>query len=75
MTYYWKKNGDTYHWHYNCTHVPVNVRNHPEWVASEEEPSDKEKCNECKEKIKDKHRVNSLYAINCMASRPRMRKR
>jgi len=49
MTYYWKKSGLIYHWHLHCKAVPVYVRTNPEWVTSEERPTDKQHCKECRE--------------------------
>jgi len=55
MTYFWKKNEDIFHWHLQCTQIPVTVRRVPDWVVTEERPKDKQQCKECREKdIKDK---------------------
>lgn len=49
MTYYWKIEGsDTYHWHRECEHVPSDVESNPDWRVSEEKPSNREQCNQCK---------------------------
>jgi hypothetical protein len=50
MSYFWKKNGTFYHWHLQCTAVPVYVRTNPDWEVSEQRPTDKECCKECREK-------------------------
>ena len=50
MSYYWKKNGTIYHWHLQCTSVPVYVRTNPDWEISEQRPAEKERCKECREK-------------------------
>jgi hypothetical protein len=50
MSYFWKKNGSLYHWHLQCTSVPVYVRTDPNWEISEQRPKDKEQCRECREK-------------------------
>ena len=41
MSYYWKKNGTIYHWHLQCTSVPVYVRTNPDWEISEQRPAEK----------------------------------
>jgi hypothetical protein len=50
MSYFYKKNGTIYHWNLHCTAVPVYVRTDPEWEISEERPTDKNRCRECREK-------------------------
>jgi len=50
MTYFWKKNDPIYHWHLRCSSIPVNVRKDPDWVISEERPTGREICKECREK-------------------------
>lgn len=50
MSYFWKKNGTIYHWHLHCKAVPVYVRTDPDWEISEERPTDKQRCQECREK-------------------------
>ncbi len=51
MAYYKKKESDTYHWHYACSHVPADVGMNPDWEVTTSEPSG-EKCNQCKAKDK-----------------------
>ena len=50
MTYFWKKNGTIYHSHLECSEVPIYVRTDPEWEVSEQRPSAKDPCRECREK-------------------------
>lgn len=50
MSYYWKKKGSIYHWHLQCSLVPVHVRTDPNWEISEQKPVEREKCRECREK-------------------------
>ena len=50
MTYYYKKDSDTYHWHFGCSHVPADVRTNPEWEVTKPKPSGREQCNVCKTK-------------------------
>jgi len=50
MTYYYKTNRDTYHWHYMCSKVPAEVESISGWVVSKTRPKGREKCNECKSK-------------------------
>ena len=50
MSYFYKKNGTIYHWNLHCTAVPVYVRTDPEWEISEERPTNKDRCRECREK-------------------------
>ena len=55
MTYFWKKNEDMYHWHLQCSQIPIYVRRSPDWVVTEQMPKDKIQCKECREKdVKDK---------------------
>ncbi len=48
MTYYYKKDSDTYHWHYKCHLVPLDVETNSEWVVTDKRPTDREQCNHCK---------------------------
>ena len=51
MTYYWKTEGDMYHWHRSCHLVPDDdVETNPEWVVSNVQPISKKQCNHCKNK-------------------------
>lgn len=50
MTYFWKKDGDIYHWHLECPSIPIHVRGNPEWVVSEQRPTDRDICLQCREK-------------------------
>ena len=50
MTFFWKKNDDIFHWHLQCSHIPIQVRGAPDWVVSEDRPKDKLQCKECREK-------------------------
>lgn len=50
MAYYYKKEGDKYHWHFSCLHVPADVRTNPEWIVTLTKPNGREQCNECKAK-------------------------
>ncbi|NLF83705.1 MAG: hypothetical protein GX568_06955 [Candidatus Gastranaerophilales bacterium] len=47
-TFYYKKESDTYHWHFKCSKIPCDVRNNPNWVIASTKPPGKEQCNECK---------------------------
>ena len=47
--YYYKKNGDTYHWETSCSKNAYSP-NDPNWVKTNTQPSGKEQCNECKAK-------------------------
>jgi hypothetical protein len=50
MTYFWKKNEGIYHWHLECSSIPIQVRGNPDWVVSEERPLGKDICLQCREK-------------------------
>lgn len=47
--YYYKKDGDTYHWELSCSKNHYSP-NDPNWVKTNTQPSGKEKCDECKAK-------------------------
>lgn len=46
--YYYKKDGDTYHWEISCSKNAYSSTD-PNWVKTYTQPS-KEQCNECKAK-------------------------
>jgi len=50
MTFYWKKDSTIYHWHLQCSTVPIYVRTNADWEISEQRPTNKERCRECREK-------------------------
>jgi len=50
MSYFWKKTVLFTIGHLQCTSVPVYVRTNPDWEISEQRPTDKERCKECREK-------------------------
>jgi len=50
MTYFCKKNDSIYHSQLRCSSVPATVRKDPDWVVSEERPTGRDICKECREK-------------------------
>ena len=45
--YYYKEGNDTYHWETSCS---KNQYPAPGWKKTNEQPTSKEQCNECKAK-------------------------
>ena len=45
--YYYKKNGDTYHWETSCSKNAYSASD-SNWVKTSTQLSGKEQCNECK---------------------------
>jgi hypothetical protein len=50
MTYFWKKEEGTYHWHLDCSQIPIHVRGNPDWEVSEMRPTGLDICLQCREK-------------------------
>ncbi|MFH1101964.1 MAG: hypothetical protein V1726_08025 [Methanobacteriota archaeon] len=49
-TYFWKKNDETFHWYLQCSQIPIHVRGAPDWVISDQRPTDRQQCRECRER-------------------------